>query len=148
MIDRFIFEASRRATAGPGGRSQCVAPEDRDVFEGFGLISWTRVLCRSRSVQEPCDAQQAVAADGEGRHERHARQSAYPHLAQRTPVLAPAKDLFDPLAQPRTGQIAAMGGRGCIDRGAARTGLVLGHVRGYAQLAAVRDEATGVISLV
>src|SRR6516164_10924775 len=141
MIDRFIFEASQSAAANRVVRSERPATVARRVFEGSGLISSTLALRRRRIGQQLRDPQQAVAAEGEGRHEHDARQSAYPHLAQCPAVLAPAEDLFDALAQALTGQITAMAAGACIDRAAARMLQVLRHVGRYAQLAAGGDEA-------
>src|ERR1043165_3806986 len=148
MIDRFIFEASQSSAASRVVRSEHPATVAPRVFEGLALISSTLALCRRRIGQQLRDPQQTVAAEGEGRHERDARQSAYPHLAQCPAILAPAEDLFDALAQALTGQIAAMAARACIDRAAARMLHVLRHVGRYAQLLASSDEAAGVLLLI
>src|SRR6516225_11938870 len=118
------------------------------VFEGSVLISSTRALCRCRIGQQLRDPQQAVAAEGEGRKNRDARQPAYTLLAQCPAVLAPAEDLLDALAQALAGQMPAMAARACIDRAAARMLQVLRHVGRYAELSAGGNEATGVIPLI
>jgi len=148
MIDRFIFEASRVAPTVCVDRSELVGPVDRVGFEGLELISSIPVLRWCWIGEQLRNPQQAVAADREGRHERNARQSAHPHLAQRPPVLAPAKDFFDPLAQALAGQVAAMARRAPIDRRAARTLQRLSDMRRHTQLATAGDEASGVIQLV
>src|SRR5579862_8344239 len=125
MSERFIFEASRCVA----GRCWRPAPADRVVLEGFGRIASTPALRQRLIGKQLRHAQQTVAADGECRHERHTRQAAYPHLAQRPTVLTPAEDLFDALAQALAGQIAAMTRRAPIDRRATRTVERLGDVR-------------------
>src|ERR1700721_3118746 len=60
------------------------------------LLRW----CRRRASQEIGEAQQRVAADGECCHEADLLPAHHLHLAQRSAVLAPAKALFDALAQP------------------------------------------------
>ena len=68
-------------------------------------------------------------------------------FSYRSDILAPAKYLFNALAQPLADVITAMSGSACID-GRASVGVILCHMRGRPELAKFRNKAFGVVKLV
>src|SRR5580658_1556844 len=147
MMARFIFEPLSDPETGLSGGSLCL--------EGYlggssalERISSTRSLCRIRIRQELRHPNEAVAAQGERRHETCIAVATHPHLAQCAPVLTPAEDLLDALAKSLTGEVARMARGARIDRSTPAASEMLGHMRGDAQAATVRDEVAGVIALV
>ncbi len=104
MIERFIFESS-------GHEPEVSHPGLGGAWSFFGSI-WrtasTHLLGGCRVGQELGHPQQAVAADGERRHEASAAEAAYPHLAHRASVFSPTEGFLDALADALAGQVARM----------------------------------------
>lgn len=81
-------------------------------------------LCRGQQLGQ---ADQVVSGGGQGEHPTDTGCSAMARLAQ-AGSLDPAKDLFDPLADPQADGVAGVAGGPAVDRRAAVAG-VPGNVR-------------------
>src|SRR6185312_6483117 len=104
--------------------------------------------CRGRAAQELGEAQQRVAAHGQGGEEADLLLADHLHLAHRPAVLAPAEALLDSLAQSLAGKVTGMARRACIDRRVALRGEVHRHVRSHPALTAVGHEVGRIVALV
>src|SRR5271165_2500134 len=78
----------------------------------------------------------------------HPLAAAIACLAQAADSLHPAEGLFDLFADRLTDGVAGMPDGARVERRATRTRLILGHVRGNAKCATVRDEVTSIVALV
>src|SRR5215510_10589362 len=102
MIERLIFDGS-----GAGSRAcNVVSAKFSSSCGSIRRIASTRPLPRHQSWfgQELRHPQQAMAADGEHRHEAGVAVTTHPHLAHGPAVFAPAEGFLDALADTLAGQ--------------------------------------------
>src|SRR6201987_1758382 len=85
---------------------------------------------RQRRCEQLRHPQQRVDPDSERGEEVDLVPAVELHLAQRPPVLAPAKALLDALADPLTGQVTAMARGALIDGRVTLLGAVHRYLRG------------------
>ena len=101
-------------------------------------------LHRQNRCGQIADAHQIVGCAGEGKDPVHLRHSAMAYFAHQRNRLQPAEAFFDPLPFLLTDGIAMMPRRAAIDRAAAWSLLIPGHMRRDVQIPALGDKTQGV----
>src|SRR5215203_4538832 len=103
-------------------------------------------LCRGSGV-EGRDAKQVVGRRGDLEPGPVALAAYVAELAAAADGLDPPEGFLDPFPDPHAGLVAGVAGGPPVD-GGALPGVVLGDVRGEAEVAGLGDEPSGVVALV